>query len=106
MGAAWRSPKDRDMDKVEEMVREVKALGLETCATLGMLEEHQAQRLGRRPRLLQPQSGHRARVLRQRDLHPRISGPSGHAGPRARSGLKVCCGGIVGMGETRDSAPA
>ena len=37
MGAAWRSPKDRDMDKVEEMVREVKALGLETCATLGML---------------------------------------------------------------------
>jgi dethiobiotin synthetase len=45
MGAAWRSPKDRDMDKVEEMVRSVKALGLETCATLGMLEEHQAQRL-------------------------------------------------------------
>ncbi|MET0857597.1 MAG: biotin synthase BioB, partial [Telluria sp.] len=39
MGAAWRGPKDRDMDKVEEMVREVKALGLETCATLGMLEE-------------------------------------------------------------------
>ncbi|MGZ8320889.1 MAG: biotin synthase BioB, partial [Telluria sp.] len=39
MGAAWRSPKERDMEKVEEMVREVKALGLETCATLGMLEE-------------------------------------------------------------------
>ena len=45
MGAAWRSPKDRDMDKVEEMVREVKALGMETCATLGMLEEGQADRL-------------------------------------------------------------
>src|SRR3954462_510116 len=45
MGAAWRGPKDRDMEKVEEMVREVKALGLETCATLGMLEEKQAERL-------------------------------------------------------------
>ncbi|MGO4467267.1 radical SAM protein, partial [Pseudoduganella sp. RAF53_2] len=45
MGAAWRSPKDRDMEKVETMVREVKALGLETCATLGMLEAEQAQRL-------------------------------------------------------------
>jgi biotin synthase len=45
MGAAWRSPKERDMEKVEEMVREVKALGLETCATLGMLEEGQADRL-------------------------------------------------------------
>jgi biotin synthase len=42
MGAAWRSPKERDMEKVEEMVREVKALGMETCATLGMLEEGQA----------------------------------------------------------------
>jgi biotin synthase len=45
MGAAWRSPKDRDLDKVETMVREVKALGLETCLTLGMLKEPQAQRL-------------------------------------------------------------
>src|SRR6202140_3497164 len=45
MGAAWREPKDRDLEKVEEMVREVKALGLETCATLGMLGEGQADRL-------------------------------------------------------------
>jgi biotin synthase-like enzyme len=45
MGAAWREPKDRDLDHVEEMVREVKALGMETCVTLGMLAEHQAQRL-------------------------------------------------------------
>jgi biotin synthase len=45
MGAAWRSPKERDMEKVENMVREVKAMGLETCATLGMLEAEQAQRL-------------------------------------------------------------
>jgi len=45
MGAAWRSPKDRDIEAVEEMVKAVKALGLETCATLGMLKEEQAQRL-------------------------------------------------------------
>lgn len=45
MGAAWRSPKERDMEKVEEMVSKVKALGLETCAILGMLEEGQADRL-------------------------------------------------------------
>ena len=45
MGAAWRSPKDRDLEKVEAMVREVKALGLETCMTLGMLKDTQAPRL-------------------------------------------------------------
>ena len=45
MGAAWRSPKERDMEKVEAMVREVNALGLETCATLGMLSEGQAGKL-------------------------------------------------------------
>ena len=45
MGAAWRSPKDRDLDAVEEMVKAVKALGMETCATLGMLQEAQAERL-------------------------------------------------------------
>ena len=45
MGAAWRSPKDRDLDKVTRMVEEVKALGMETCVTLGMLEDSQAKRL-------------------------------------------------------------
>src|SRR5690606_7899466 len=45
MGAAWRSPKDRDLNKVEAMVREVKALGMETCVTLGMLKPEQAGRL-------------------------------------------------------------
>ena len=69
MGAAWRSPKDRDMEKVETMVREVKAMGLETCATLGMLKEEQAQRLKDAGLgLLQPQSRYRTRVLQQRDF--------------------------------------
>ena len=45
MGAAWRAPKDRDLDTVEDMVKAVKALGMETCATLGMLKEEQAERL-------------------------------------------------------------
>ena len=48
MGAAWRSPKERDIEKVAELIRTVKALGLETCATLGMLEDGQAQTLQRR----------------------------------------------------------
>ena len=56
MGAAWRSPKDRDMEAVVAMVKGVKALGMETCVTLGMLDQHQALATeGSRPRLLQPQ---------------------------------------------------
>jgi biotin synthase len=60
MGAAWRGPKEKDLGAVTEMVREVKALGLETCVTLGMLQPGQAEAVeGRRTGLLQPQSGHR-----------------------------------------------
>ena len=71
MGAAWRAPKDRDLEKVEEMVREVKALGMETCVTLGMLGEGMAERLqARRAGLLQPQPRHRAGVLWRRHFHP------------------------------------
>ena len=73
MGAAWRGPKERDLAPVLDMVREVKALGLETCCTLGMLKDGQAEALKRRrPRLLQPQPRHRARVLR-RDRHRRAT---------------------------------
>ncbi len=85
MGAAWRSPKDRDIPKVAAMIREVKALGLETCATLGMLSgDAGAGAEGRRPRLLQPQPRHRAGVLRRDHPHPRVPGPPRHAGARAR----------------------
>ena len=73
MGAAWRSPKDRDLDNVCAMVEGVKALGLETCATLGMLTPAQAARLkALRPRLLQPQPRHLAGILRRHHHHPHL----------------------------------
>ena len=102
MGAAWRSPKDRDMDKVEEMVREVKALGLETCATLGMLKEEQAQRLKQAGldfynHNLDTAPEFYDNVISTRDYQDRLD-TLGHV---RNAGLKVCCGGIVGMGESR-----
>jgi len=103
MGAAWRSPKERDMDKVEEMVRSVKALGLETCATLGMLEEQQAQRLKAAGldyynHNLDTAPEFYDNVISTREYQDRLD-TLGHV---REAGLKVCCGGIVGMGETRD----
>jgi len=103
MGAAWRSPKDRDMDKVEEMVRSVKALGLETCATLGMLEEQQAQRLKDAGldyynHNLDTAPEFYDNVISTREYQDRLD-TLGHV---REAGLKVCCGGIVGMGETRN----
>jgi len=102
MGAAWRSPKDRDMDKVEEMVREVKALGLETCATLGMLEEKQAERLKAAGldyynHNLDTAPEFYDNVISTREYQDRLD----TLGRIREAGLKVCCGGIVGMGETR-----
>ncbi|MYN46220.1 biotin synthase BioB [Pseudoduganella sp. FT93W] len=102
MGAAWRSPKDRDMDKVEEMVREVKALGMETCATLGMLEEQQAQRLKDAGldyynHNLDTAPEFYDNVISTREYQDRLD----TLGRIREVGLKVCCGGIVGMGETR-----
>ena len=102
MGAAWRSPKDRDMDKVEEMVREVKALGLETCATLGMLEEGQADRLKNAGldyynHNLDTAPEFYNNVISTRQYQDRLD----TLGRVRNAGLKVCCGGIVGMGESR-----
>src|SRR3954469_15544273 len=102
MGAAWRSPKERDMDKVEEMVREVKALGLETCATLGMLEEGQADRLKNAGldyynHNLDTAPEFYNNVISTREYQDRLD----TLGRIREAGLKVCCGGIVGMGETR-----
>jgi len=102
MGAAWRSPKDRDMDKVEEMVRGVKALGLETCATLGMLKEEQAERLKQAGldyynHNLDTAPEFYDNVISTRDYQDRLD-TLGHV---RNAGLKVCCGGIVGMGESR-----
>jgi len=102
MGAAWRSPKDRDMDKVEEMVREVKALGMETCATLGMLEEEQAKRLKDAGldyynHNLDTAPEFYDNVISTREYQDRLD----TLGRIREAGLKVCCGGIVGMGESR-----
>ena len=102
MGAAWRSPKDRDIPKVAAMVREVKALGLETCATLGMLSGTQAQAL-REAGLdyynhnLDTAPEFYGEVIHTREYQDRLD-TLAHV---RDAGMKTCCGGIVGMGESR-----
>ena len=102
MGAAWRSPKDRDLDNVCAMVEGVKALGLETCATLGMLKPGQAERL-RDAGLdyynhnLDTSPEFYGEIVTTRDYEDRLATLE-----RVRAaGMHVCCGGIVGMGESR-----
>ena len=102
MGAAWREPKDRDLEKVEEMVREVKALGLEACATLGMLGEGQAQRLKDAGldyynHNLDTSPEFYNNIITTRDYQNRLD----TLGRVRNAGIKVCSGGIVGMGESR-----
>ena len=100
MAAAWRNPKDRDLDRVCDMVKAVKDLGLETCATLGMLTPPQAARL-REAGLdfynhnVDTSPEFYDRIITTRTLQDRID-TLAHA---REAGLKICCGGIVGMGE-------
>ena len=102
MGAAWRAPRDRDLDQVVEMVRGVKAMGLETCLTLGMLTEAQTARL-REAGLdyynhnLDTSPDFYGEIITTRTYQDRLDTLA-----RVReAGIKVCCGGIVGMGEDR-----
>jgi biotin synthase len=102
MGAAWRGPKDRDLEKVAVFVREVKALGLETCVTLGMLKPGQAERL-REAGLdyynhnLDTSPQFYGEIISTRTYRDRLETLE-----RVRAaGIRVCCGGIVGMGESR-----
>ncbi len=102
MGAAWRSPKDRDLDKVCAMVEGVKALGLETCVTLGMLEETQAERLKSAGldyynHNIDTAPEHYGDIITTRTFEDRLRTLEN---VRA-AGINVCCGGIVGMGEGR-----
>lgn len=102
MGAAWRGPNDRDVEKVATLVREVRALGLETCATLGMLEPQQASALKDAGldyynHNLDSAPDFYDTIIGTRDYQDRLDTLE-HV--RA-AGIKVCCGGIVGMGETR-----
>ena len=100
MAAAWRNPKDRDLDQVCAMVSAVKDLGMETCATLGMLTPNQAARL-RDAGLdfynhnVDTSPEFYGRIITTRTLQDRID-TLAHV---REAGIKVCCGGIVGMGE-------
>ncbi|MDN5935012.1 MAG: biotin synthase BioB [Nitrosospira sp.] len=102
MGAAWRGPKQRDIDKMVEMVSAVKALGLETCATLGMLKPGQAEQL-RRAGLdyynhnLDTAPEFYGEIITTRNYRDRLDTLEKVRG----AGMQVCCGGIVGMGESR-----
>jgi biotin synthase len=103
MGAAWRGPKDRDVVKVAEIVRAVKGLGLETCATLGMLSGSQADTLKAAGldyynHNLDTAPEFYGEVIHTRQYQDRLD-TLDHV--RA-AGMKTCCGGIVGMGESRD----
>jgi biotin synthase len=102
MGAAWRSPKQRDVERVAEMVRAVKALGLETCMTLGMLVSEQAHALGEAGldfynHNLDTAPEFYGQVIGTRTYQDRLD-TLAHV---RSAGIKVCCGGIVGMGEGR-----
>jgi biotin synthase len=102
-GAAWRSPKERDLDQVIAMVQGVKALGLETCATLGMLSPSQADSLA--------EAGldyYNHNIDTSERFYPQIISTRSFAdrletlGQVREAGMKVCSGGILGMGETAD----
>ncbi|MDE2617263.1 MAG: biotin synthase BioB [Burkholderiales bacterium] len=101
MGAAWRAPKDRDIEKVADLVRGVKGLGMETCATLGMLEDGHAEQL-RDAGLdfynhnLDTAPEFYGDIVSTRDYQDRLDTLARVRG----AGVKVCSGGIVGMGET------
>ncbi len=102
MGAAWRNPKDRDMDAIVQMVEGVRGMGLETCMTLGMLEPHQADRLAAAGldyynHNIDTSPENYGNVITTRTFQDRLDTLANVRD----AGIAVCCGGIVGMGETR-----
>ena len=104
MGAAWRGPKQRDIEKMTEMVRAVKSLGLETCATLGLLKSGQAQQLKDAGldyynHNLDTAPEYYEEIITTRQYEDRLDTLQ----EVRQAGINVCCGGIVGMGETRRS---
>jgi biotin synthase len=102
LGAAWRSPKERDLDTVLEMIQVIKEHGLESCVTLGMLNEDQAQRLAGAGldyynHNIDTSREYYAQVATTRSIDDRLATLE-----RVReAGIKTCCGGIIGMGESR-----
>jgi biotin synthase len=100
VGAAWRGPRDDDIEKVGEMIAEIKEMGLETCATLGLLKDGQAEKLKEYGldyynHNIDTSKEYYHEIITTRTFQDRIDTIN-----RVRaSGLKVCCGGILGMGE-------
>jgi biotin synthase len=103
MGAAWRGPNQKDLAVVCDMVKEVKSLGLETCVTLGLLKDEQAQQLKESGldfynHNIDTSEEHYKQVITTRTFDDRIQTLA-----RVRdAGVKVCCGGILGMGESNE----
>lgn len=100
MGAAWRSPRDNDLERVAEIVSEVKSLGLETCVTLGMLTAAQARRLAEAGldyynHNLDTSAGFYGQIISTRTYESRLETLANVRD----AGVSVCCGGIIGMGE-------
>jgi biotin synthase len=107
MGAAWRGPKDRDVEKVAELISAVKSLGLETCATLGMLDDGHAETLQEAGldyynHNIDTAPDKYGDIVSTRQYQDRLDTLQRVRG----AGVKVCCGGIVGMGETRTQRAA
>ena len=102
MGAAWRSPKDKDLDAVVEMIKGVNALGMETCMTLGMLNKTQTERLKEAGldyynHNLDTSPDFYGEIITTRTYQDRLNTLTNVRD----AGINVCCGGIIGMGETR-----
>jgi biotin synthase len=102
MGAAWRSPKDRDLDQVIDMVKGVKALGMETCLTLGMLNEQQSKKLATAGldyynHNIDSSESFYEKIITTRKFDMRMDTLKNVQ----QSGINVCSGGIVGMGESQ-----
>jgi biotin synthase len=103
LGAGWRGPRDDDLEKVCEMVSEIKAMGLETCVTLGLLKDGQAEKLKEAGldfynHNVDTSPEFYKKVITTRTFQDRID----TIGKVREAGVKVCCGGILGMGETND----
>jgi biotin synthase len=101
MGAAWRSPKDGDIEQVAAMIEGVRSLGLETCVTLGMLSDAQTERLKKAGldyynHNLDTSEEYYSEIISTRTYQDRLD----TLGRVRDAGIKVCCGGIVGMGES------
>jgi biotin synthase len=103
MGAAWRSPPEKSLAKITEIIQAVKAIGLETCVTLGMLTEHQAESLKDAGldyynHNLDTSPEYYKKIISTRSFEDRLN-TLAHL---RKVGIQVCCGGIVGMGESRE----